>query len=81
MGDSESVRGAIDWGYNLFSLANNHAEDCEDDGQGRNGALSTREIFDQVTTDKSVVYSGVGLGAELERIKNETSMLMDKTLK
>lgn len=69
LGDSESVRGAIDWGYNLFSLANNHAEDCEDDGQGRNGALSTREIFDQVTTDKKVVYSGVGLGAELRRIK------------
>ena len=76
LGNKSAVEEAVNWGFNLFSLSNNHAEDCKDSGKGRNGAFETIETFSGLQKNSDIVFSGLGIGAELEK-----PVITEKTIK
>ncbi len=64
----ESVAQALRRGFNLFSLSNNHARDCDSgrafsDSIGRGGPLMTAEAMSgiQATEENPMIWAGVGV--------------------
>ncbi|MDB2447330.1 CapA family protein [bacterium] len=81
LGTKYAVKEAVEWGFNLFSLANNHSEDCQNDGKNKNGALATKAHFDAYKKAYEIEYAGVGIGAELDRVVESTYTVKGKKVK
>ncbi len=66
---SSYVQAAIDAGFNVFSLVNNHSND-----QGKEGILSTRKVFSKLKesheqSDRKLYFSGIK-NTESEKTKS-----------
>ena len=81
IGSQLSVNEAISWGFNLFGVSNNHSEDCKEDGEGRNGALSTKEIFSNLGKSNNISFSGLGEGNELEQVSVQSFKIRGRSVR
>ena len=77
----QSIQEAVDHGFNLFSLSNNHAEDCENAENGIPGGLATRNHMNQFSRNSNIQWHGVGEGAELTDVSVKTYASKGRTYK
>jgi hypothetical protein len=77
----EAIRAARDFGFNLFSMSNNHAEDCAKYDTKMSGSMRTRFELSSLAKGNEMLWHGVGKAHEISRIATGYFLLKGKKIK
>ncbi|MDA8792201.1 CapA family protein [Bacteriovoracaceae bacterium] len=68
----KTISSLYNYGFNLFSLANNHSQDCQNgrssikESKPKHGPLMTLESFENDKNSQNIIYAGVGDETEIQ---------------
>ena len=76
-----ALKDAYDFGFNLFGVSNNHAEDCGQFDDKTTGAMRTRYELANLAKGKKVLWHGVGKSHEISKVSTRIFQLKGKKIK
>ena len=77
----QSIREAAAHGFNLFSLANNHTEDCQSAEANVPGGMASLNHMNTLARELNIQWHGAGAGSELTQISTKRHTVKGRTFK
>lgn len=76
-----ALKDALDFGFNLLGVSNNHAEDCAQFDEKTTGVMRTRYELSTLAKGKEMLWHGIGKSHEISKISTRIFQLKGKKIK
>ena len=76
-----ALKDALDFGFNLFGVSNNHAEDCAKFDDKTSGVMRTRYELSTLAKGQEMLWHGIGMSHEISKVSTRIFQLKGKKIK